>query len=74
MRLRYIPLIEGDGAYQMALDETIMRALIDGKGENTFRINAYRKAARILREYPEDVEEVWKNGKLDKNFKDVCKE
>jgi len=38
---------------------------LEFKGENTFRINAYRKAARILREYPEDVEEVWKNGKLE---------
>jgi len=42
MKLRYIPLIEGDGAYQMALDETIMRALIDGKGENTFRLYKFK--------------------------------
>lgn len=42
MKLRYIPGIEEDGAYQMSLDETIMRSLIDGKGENTFRLYRFK--------------------------------
>lgn len=29
-------------------------------GENPFRVNAYRKAARVLEDYPDDVEEVYK--------------
>ncbi|MGB9678039.1 MAG: helix-hairpin-helix domain-containing protein, partial [Candidatus Ratteibacteria bacterium] len=39
---------------------------LEFKGDDTFRIGAYRKAARILREYPEDIEEVWKKGEIQK--------
>lgn len=38
---------------------------LEFKGENLFRVNAYRKAARVLSELPEDIEELWKNGKLE---------
>ncbi|HOK56297.1 MAG TPA: DNA polymerase/3'-5' exonuclease PolX [bacterium] len=39
---------------------------LEFKGDDSFRIGAYRKAARILREYPEDVEEVYKKGEIQK--------
>jgi len=42
MKLRYIPVIEEDGAYQMSLDEAIMHSLIDGGGENTFRLYKFK--------------------------------
>ncbi|HDD64498.1 MAG TPA: hypothetical protein ENF61_00075, partial [Firmicutes bacterium] len=29
---------------------------LEFKGENLFRVNAYRKAARVLSELPEDIE------------------
>ncbi len=35
-------------------------------GEDKFRINSYRKVARVLEELPEDVEELLKKGKLTK--------
>jgi|YelNatPaOPRAMG01_1025707.scaffolds.fasta_scaffold12835_4 DNA polymerase (family 10) len=31
-------------------------------GENPFKIGAYRKAAKVLEDYPEDIEEVFKRG------------
>lgn len=31
---------------------------LEFKGENVFKVNAYRKAARILREYPDDISQV----------------
>jgi len=37
---------------------------LEFKGENLFRVNAYRKAARVLSELPDDIEEIWKKGKL----------
>jgi DNA polymerase (family 10) len=33
---------------------------LDFQGENTFKIAAYRKAARVLEDLPEDVEEIYK--------------
>ncbi|MCM8767625.1 MAG: DNA polymerase/3'-5' exonuclease PolX [Candidatus Omnitrophica bacterium] len=39
---------------------------LEFKGENSFRIGAYRKASRILKEYPEDIEEVYKRGEIQK--------
>ncbi len=39
---------------------------LEFKGDDSFRISAYRKAARILREYPEDIEEVYKRGEVQK--------
>ncbi len=38
--------------------------VLEFKGENSFRVNAYRKSARIIREYPEDVEMLWKEDRL----------
>ena len=43
--------------------ENIADAL-EFKEENIFRLNAYRKAAKVLREYPEDVEVLWKENRL----------
>ncbi|MEO0155977.1 MAG: DNA polymerase III, partial [candidate division WOR-3 bacterium] len=37
---------------------------LEYKGENVFRVVAYRKAARILEELTEDVEELLKSGRL----------
>ncbi|MCM8818388.1 MAG: DNA polymerase/3'-5' exonuclease PolX [Candidatus Omnitrophica bacterium] len=39
---------------------------LEFKGDNSFRIGAYRKAARILREYPEDIEELYKRNEIQK--------
>jgi len=39
---------------------------LEFKGDDSFRIGAYRKAARILREYSEDIEEVWEKGEIQK--------
>ena len=41
-----------------------MAAALEFKGENPYRIVAYRKAARALSELPEDVEELWRRGAL----------
>ncbi len=30
--------------------------------ENRFKVIAYRKAARVLEDYPEDIEEVYRRG------------
>ena len=38
--------------------------VLELKGENTFRINSYRKAARVIEDLTEDVEELAKVGKL----------
>ncbi|MFH1288791.1 MAG: DNA polymerase/3'-5' exonuclease PolX [bacterium] len=38
--------------------------ILELKGENIFRINAYRKASRILQDLSEDIEEIDKQGKL----------
>ncbi|MEA1993211.1 MAG: biotin/lipoate A/B protein ligase family protein [Euryarchaeota archaeon] len=42
MNLRYISVLEGDGAYQMAVDEAIMHSVSKGKGENTFRLYRFK--------------------------------
>jgi len=41
-----------------------MASALEFKGENPYRIVAYRKAARALAELPEDVEELWRRGAL----------
>ena len=35
---------------------------LDFLGENPFKIGAYRKAARVLEDYPHDIEEVYREG------------
>lgn len=40
--------------------------ILEFKNDSSFRIGAYRKAARILRELPEEIEDVWKQGRLEK--------
>jgi len=34
------------------------------KGENQFKVLAYRKVARILKDFPEDIEEIYRSGNL----------
>jgi len=46
-----------------SLFEKIADAL-EIKGENPFRVNAYRQAARVLSELSEDVRTLWQNGQL----------
>lgn len=41
-----------------------MAGLLEIKGDSVFRINGYRKAARILEELPADVSEIYKEKKL----------
>ncbi len=46
---------------------TIFEKIADAlelKGENPFKINAYRKASRTLKELPEDIEVYYKEGKI----------
>lgn len=38
--------------------------ILELKGENTFRINSYRKAARVIGDLTEDIEEIARAGKL----------
>jgi len=45
------------------LFEEIGKAL-EFKGENQFKIIAYYKVARVLRDLPQDIEQIWKAGKL----------
>ena len=40
--------------------------ILEFKGDNTFKISAYRKASRNIREFPEDIEQLWRNGELSK--------
>jgi DNA polymerase (family X) len=39
--------------------------ILDFKGEMSFKINAYRNAARSISEMTEDIEKVWQEGRLD---------
>ncbi len=39
--------------------------LLDIKGESRFRVVAYEEAARRIENWPEPIEDVWKNGKLE---------
>lgn len=38
--------------------------ILELKGENTFRINSYRKAARVIGDLTDDIEEIAKARKL----------
>ncbi len=40
--------------------------VLEFKGDLPFRVNAYRKAARVVGDLQEDIEEVWREGRLDK--------
>lgn len=37
---------------------------LEFKGDSIFRVNAYRKAARVIKDLPEDIEELYSKGKL----------
>jgi len=41
-----------------------MADILDFKGENPFKINAYRKAARVIGDLRDDIEAIYKEGKL----------
>ena len=45
---------------------------LEFKGDSTFRIGAYRKAARIIKELPEEIEDIWEKGEL-KNIPGIGK-
>ncbi len=38
--------------------------VLEYQGEIAFKVNAYRKAARVIRDMQEDIEEVWREGRL----------
>ncbi|MCM8816764.1 MAG: DNA polymerase/3'-5' exonuclease PolX [Candidatus Omnitrophica bacterium] len=38
--------------------------ILEFNGENVFKVSAYRKAARTIREMPDDIEQIYKNNKL----------
>ena len=39
--------------------------VLEFQGEMAFKVNAYRKASRILQDLDRDIEEIWKEGKLE---------
>ncbi|MGB9642411.1 MAG: DNA polymerase III, partial [Candidatus Ratteibacteria bacterium] len=40
--------------------------VLEFEGDNVFKINAYRKVARRIREIPEDIEQLYQSGQLSK--------
>ena len=38
--------------------------VLESQGELFFKVNAYRKAARAINDLPEDIEVVWREGRL----------
>ena len=38
--------------------------LVEANGEDRFKVIAYRRAANVIRNMEEDIEEVWKRGDL----------
>lgn len=43
-----------------------MADVLEFKGEMPFKVNAYRKASRIIGDLQEDIEKIWKEGRLQK--------
>jgi len=41
-----------------------MADILEFKGEIPFKVNAYRKASRVIKDLQEDIEQVWQEGKL----------
>lgn len=41
-----------------------MADILEFKGENPFKVNAYRKASRVIKDLQQDIEEVWQQKKL----------
>ena len=41
-----------------------MADILEFKGEIPFKVNAYRKASRVIKDLQQDIEEVWQQGKL----------
>ena len=41
-----------------------MADILEFKGEISFKVNAYRKASRVIKDLQEDIEGVWQQGKL----------
>ncbi len=39
--------------------------VLEYQGEIPFKVNAYRKAARVIRDMQEDIEDVWREGRLE---------
>lgn len=42
-----------------------MADVLEFKGELPFKVNAYRKASRILKDLQDDIEDIWKADRLD---------
>jgi len=42
-----------------------MADVLEFKGEMAFKVNAYRKASRVIGELQEDIEKIWKEGRLE---------
>ncbi len=61
--MKSVNIQDGRNEEIASLFEKIADAL-EFKGENSFRVNAYKKSARIIREYPQDVEVLWKENRL----------
>ncbi len=38
--------------------------ILEFKGEISFKVNAYRKASRVIKDLPEDIEAVWRQGRV----------
>ncbi len=38
--------------------------MLEFKGEIPFKVNAYRKASRVIRDLPDDIKNVWEQGRL----------
>jgi len=43
-----------------------MADILEFKGEIPFKVNAYRKGSRVIKDLQEDIEDVWQEGKLRK--------
>ena len=41
-----------------------MADILEFKGEISFKVNAYRKASRVIKDLQKDIEDVWQEGKL----------
>jgi DNA polymerase (family 10) len=41
-----------------------MADLLEFKGELPFKVNAYRKASRVINEHPQDIEVIWQENRL----------
>jgi DNA polymerase (family 10) len=63
-----IVVIQGHGVIRNQDVATLLdniAELLEAKGESVFRIGAYRRAAKRIGSMPDDIEAIWKNGRLE---------